>query len=164
MPDWSGFVGIDIEGLPKLQEILRKMPEAIWDEVSDKTADLVLNLMQTYEPYRHVSRRQAYPPTGWFSDKQRRFVMAAISEGRITIPGVRTQRLRRGWRKYGEGKNVMIANEVPYATFLYSDTEQAELNKIEGWKTIDTRLKEHEAKIDKTIDIAANKALRRLAE
>jgi len=35
--------------------------------------------------YRYISRKQAYPPTGWQSDKQRRYVMWAIKSGVIKI-------------------------------------------------------------------------------
>ena len=35
--------------------------------------------------YKYVSRKRAYPPTGWQSDKQRRYVMWAIKTGRIKI-------------------------------------------------------------------------------
>ena len=35
--------------------------------------------------YKYVSRKRAYPPTGWQSDKQRRYVMWAIKTGVIKI-------------------------------------------------------------------------------
>ena len=35
--------------------------------------------------YRYVSMKRAYPPTGWQSDKQRRYVMWAIKTGHIKI-------------------------------------------------------------------------------
>ena len=35
--------------------------------------------------YKYVSRKRAYPPTGWQSDKQRKYVMWAIKTGKIKI-------------------------------------------------------------------------------
>ena len=66
----------------------------------------------------------AYPPQRryrmrWVSERQRRYVMAAIRGGRISVPYRRTGRLREGWqintRIDGNGATMSVTNSVEYA-------------------------------------------------
>ena len=55
----------------------------------------------------------------WTSERQRRYVMAAIRSGRIVVPYRRTGRLREGWqintRLDGNGATMSVTNSVEYA-------------------------------------------------
>lgn len=94
--------------------------------------------LKRYPPYKYITRKQAYGKT-FVSDKQRRYVMAKIREGRID-PGVphRTSNYQRGWEMDppNGGVKIKIINTVPYARFVGGDETQARLNAKVGWRTI----------------------------
>jgi hypothetical protein len=85
--------------------------------------------------YKMVSRTAAYGQP-FFSDKQRRFVMAGIRDGSIR-PGQdnRTGRLQGGWVATGEPYRQKITNRVPYAPHVMGDG-QARQPAMVGWRRI----------------------------
>jgi hypothetical protein len=159
----ADFVGIDVTGLPELQRILAKLPDAVADEVVDQASDYLLNVMRSNQaPYRYIPRRAAYPPTGWHSDRQRKKVMAMIREGKIT-PGRknRTGALVRGWKQVGRGRQSIIANEEPAAYYTMDDNGQSNHARLIGWKTVGALISEHGAKLDKVVAGAAERGMKR---
>jgi hypothetical protein len=69
--------------------------------------------------------------------------------------------VRKGWKKYGTGHKSFLANEVPYAAFLYND-DQSRMAKLGGWKTLTIIMKERAAQIIRIANSAAIKAIRKL--
>jgi hypothetical protein len=94
-----------------------------------------------YPRYKYIKRARAYPEVGgFFSDKQRKFVMAGIASGRIQ-PGSphRSQQLKDGWHvEDNKGiESIAIVNREPAAVFAYHPIFQARQLDLVGWKDTD---------------------------
>lgn len=102
-----------------------------------------LSLKESYPAYKYVSRAEAYPDApagpGWFSDRQRRYVMAKMRKGEIAIPYQRTDTLKQGWQSTGVG----IKNTVPYSRYVQGSMSQSQHENLVGWPTTRNWLKEH---------------------
>ena len=93
--------------------------------------------------YKYVSRKQAYPPTGWQSDKQRRYVMAALKSGEIKIGRQNTPtNMSKTWRweqDNSQWDRTKIAGKLPFDRF------PSRHNMLAGWRhyteVIQTNLK-----------------------
>lgn len=112
-------------------------------------SNYMLRKFKLYPPYRYKSRGEAYPEvSGFFSEKQRRFVMAGIKSGRIT-PGRpnRTQALKNDWRIEGaenrDIRSISIVNDNPAAVFAYDPIYQARQLDLVGWKDVDEMTEEN---------------------
>lgn len=158
----NDFIGIDIQGIPELKAKLAKLPEAAQDDGADSAYEYMINVLRHYPSYRYVSRVEGYG-VQWFSERQRRFVMAAINQGYIT-PGSanRTQAMAHGWKKVGSGRQAFIANEVPYAHYLMGDESQSRHMAKIGWKKLGDVTKERTAAIVEKFDAGVKKAIKRL--
>jgi hypothetical protein len=157
MSDQS-FIGVDITGITEAQRKLQHLPQAVIDAAMDAANETALNALRTYDPYRYVPRAAV----GWASEKQRRYVMAAIRRGEITVPYKRTQNLRRGWRKIGSGAQAIIANEVGYAGYVMGDTEQARRFSIMPWRRLMQRIQQAMPTIIKRAEAAIKQAVKGL--
>jgi hypothetical protein len=156
------FVGIDVAGVKKLREKLDDLPPLAQDMGVEAANVYLLDSLKLSPPYRYVSRKTAYPPTGWFSDKQRRYVMAKIASGDIQIPYRRTQSLRNSWETLGYGVNQIVVNENPAAIYAYDDKRQARQLGLVGWKKIGDTLKERGARMLEKFDGGVKKAIQKL--
>lgn len=159
----NDFIGIDVQGIKELQAKLAKLPKAAQDAGADEAYDYLLNVLREYPPYKYVSRATGYDGTPWFSEKQRRYVMAAINEGTI-VPGRsnRSQEMAKGWKKHGSGAAAFIANEVPYSGYLMGDDSQSRHMAKIGWKTLSKVTQERLSKIVEKFDAGVKKAIKRL--
>ena len=92
-----------------------------------------------YVPYKHITVKQA---GGWKSDKQRRYVMAKIREGKID-PGVphRTGEMQRAWDIQRMGDQERIINPLGYPNFVMQDEEQTLGHKKRGWRVVSVVVK-----------------------
>ena len=93
--------------------------------------------LKQYQPYKYITRKKAYGKT-FVSDRQRRYVMAAIREGRIE-PGFphRTGGTQRAWTYVPKDeRHAFIVNQKRSAYFTKHDTGQARLNALAGWKKV----------------------------
>ncbi len=166
------LVGLDIRVDEKIKQRLDALPEDIADACNDAAMEYMLNVERQYPPYTYVSRAEAYPHApagpGWFSDKQRKAVMAKIRKGEIT-PGVprRTQRFSRGWKIVGQGEDAItlnqsiLVNEVPYGPYLKDNFEQSMTAFLGGWTIIQEDLQNHAPRIMRIIESTAKKILRK---
>ena len=154
-------VDIVIDGLEELRGKLDRFPKAAQDGAGNMVSDYTLNIMREYVPYAYVPFKSAYG--NWFSEKQRRYVMARISEGTIR-PGApsRTQTLRGGWKKMGEGADSLVVNVVPYAGYVVGDADQARMHKKIGWWTVGQRLKERAGEIERKAKAGVDKVMKEL--
>jgi len=57
----------------------------------------------------------------WQSDKQRRYVMAAIRDGRIKVPYRRTGNLANRWKVVRTTEGVIITNSADYSVYVVGD-------------------------------------------
>jgi hypothetical protein len=156
----SDFIGIDIHGLPHLQNLLKAVPPAVQDAITDDLSTYTINVLRAYPPHRYVTRQAAYGRT-FQSDKQRRWFFAALKDGRLKIPYPRTQTLSRGWHQVGRGAQSIIANETPYAGLVMGDGEQSRHAALVGWNTTASILKERERRMDDLAQASAKKGIRK---
>jgi len=89
--------------------------------------------LKHYSPYKYITVEQS---GGWKSDKQRRYVMAMINEGKID-PGVphRTGELQRGWKYAAAGSLYTITNDTPYGHWVMGPGTQTQMHAMGGWRT-----------------------------
>jgi hypothetical protein len=155
------FIAIEAHGILELQREIGNWPKVIQDEVIDEVNKYVVKSIKKYPPYRYVTFKQAYG--GFFSDKQRKYVMARIAEGSIK-PGQpnRTGRFAQGWKVIDKGTSSMIVNEVPYSGYLMGDGSQARMHSKIGWKTISKWLQSHMNKIIDSARQGLVKAVRKI--
>jgi hypothetical protein len=146
----SGFIDIDPSSLLQIERLIKKfgeLPPRLMGVGTEAAAKYILMIFRKkIPPYRHVTRKAAYPPSGWQSDKQRKAVMAMIREGEIKIPYPRRSPaggLAASWEMIGSGVNLILVNETPSAPFVYGE-EQSHLINMVGWEKASTTLEEHE--------------------
>jgi len=147
----NSLIGIDIQGIATIQNRLSKLPKEAKDMGVESANEYIVNLMKVEPPVPHGK-------FVWSSDKQRRYVMAKISEGGYTG---RTQRLRNAWQTVGEGYKQMVVNETPYADYVQGDN-QIIGHKTNNWQTISSNLKNKGKDILKRFDAGVKKALKKL--
>lgn len=89
-------------------------------------------LIPALSPYPAPRRKKME----FVSAKQRRFVMAAIREGRIQVPYPRTYNLLNGWSATAQPPfNAIVRNAMPYAKYVVGIDDQANYHK-DWWVTI----------------------------
>jgi NAD(P)-dependent dehydrogenase (short-subunit alcohol dehydrogenase family) len=152
------------DSLARIGRWIEKLPDGARQIATPIIGDEVVNLMRQYEAYSYVSRAQAYPNApagpGWFSEKQRRYVMAAIRRGEISIPYARTQALANGWQRVG----VRIVNTTSYAKYVQGDNTQSRHEALVGWKTVSQKVEANQQKIMAAARNAVRTAVRKLAK
>lgn len=154
-------VDIVIDGLEELRSKLDRFPPEAQNEAGDMVSDYVLNIMREYAPYKYIPYKAAYG--GFFSDKQRKYVMAAMREGRMSAGAPhRTQKLRQGWKKMGGGADTLVYNDVPYAGYVVGDGDQANMHTMIGWWTVSSRLGERSEQIERLAKAGVDKAIKKL--
>lgn len=166
----SDFIGIDIMGDKELAAKLARLPLAVQDMAVEETNVYVVNIMQEYQTYQHIWRSRAFPnlrfttpggkvKIGYSSWAQFKLVHALASQGKL--PYSRTQKLRRAWKTYGQGRNQIVANETPYAAFVMGEGEQDRLHQKMGWKDTATRMKEHRTQLLRKFEAGVKKGIRK---
>lgn len=109
------------------------------------------------------------PPTPgsmrFVSEKQRRFVMAMIKQGRIQVPYVRAStksfgsaNLQASYRINKTGADVQLVSDAPYANYVIGD-QQAQIHQGR-WKT--SRQAVEEVITTGTLDAVVQKAIAEL--
>lgn len=138
--------GVKIRNFEEIQKFLKDLPRGTLRTGLDAMSEYFLGNEQHglrhYPPYKYVARKRAYPEVnGFFSDKQRRYVMAMIRAGKIT-PGTpkRTGTTAAGWHKNvtNNGYGISIQNSEKSAFYTMSDTGQARQPQKVGWRTMTT--------------------------
>jgi hypothetical protein len=158
----NDFIGIHVEGdIPKIQNFLRRYPKEAQNAIVDDVNTYLLKVVKEYPSPRSVTRTAAYGAP-FFTEKQRRWFFAALARGEISVPYHRTQGLRESWQIIGKGKGSILVNESQGAPYTMGDNTQSRHEKLVGWKTIGTILKERMAKIETVAVGAAKKVLKKL--
>jgi hypothetical protein len=124
------------------------------------------NKLATYPPHYAGN-----PPHVWVSEKQRRYVMAMIRAGKITIPYHRTGHYGWNWRikrdrlmLETEGISYMLYNTMPYARWVSGGAEgekQARIHQTR-WqvfrKTADQVMEDVPKMINENVALAARRS------
>jgi hypothetical protein len=133
-------LSVDVREDPRMIAFLKGLPRGVVRVALPAIAEWYIGTgqrgLKRYSPYKYVSRRRAYGKP-FKSDKQRRFVMAMIREGRID-PGVphRTGNTQRGYHMVStnRGYTVKIVNRTRGAVYTRHNVLQARLNRLAGWR------------------------------
>lgn len=131
---------ITSKGIPELQAWLADVGRGIRTKAMRAAGEYLIgdgtHGLKHYPVYKYISVAES---GGWSSEKQRRYVMAMIKEGKID-PGYphRTGELQRGWELRGWDKSVQwtITNETPYAKWVMGDSDQTVMHGMAGWRTM----------------------------
>jgi len=135
-------IRLKVRGIEKVQAFLRDLPYGVLRVALPAIAEYLIgdgtHGLKHYQAYKYITRKRAYGQT-FQSDKQRRYVMAMIREGRID-PGYphRTGRSQRGYtaKVTNGGYGVTISNPEKGAYYTRHDAGQARLNALAGWRKI----------------------------
>lgn len=143
------MIKITAIGFDELKEWLTTIQRGFKGKATEAFAEYLVgdytHGLKKYPAYRYVNRAAGFPEAGggvygagWHSDKQRKYVMAMIREGKIN-PGFvhRTGALQEGWEyKVSGSGRYTIKNEVPYAGYIMGDTSQTRMHNLIGWKKV----------------------------
>ncbi len=105
----------------------RRVEKAITNKVAD---EIILPRLAKY-PSPSGKKMQ------FVSEKQRRFVMASIRSGAITVPYHRSGALGRSWIKQPLNGGMAIISRLAYAPYVVGDEDQAAYHKG-NWDTLST--------------------------
>jgi hypothetical protein len=133
-------ISVDIRKLDPVIAYLKSLPRGAVKVALPAMAEWFIGNgqrgLKQYPAYKHITRKRAYGKT-FVSDKQRRYVMAMIREGRID-PGVphRTGNTQRAYTMSvtNRGYTVKIVNRRKGAVYTRHNTMQARLNLLAGWR------------------------------
>lgn len=156
----NDFIGIDVQGILGLKDKFAKLPNAVQDAIVDEVSDYLLDVLKLYPPPKYVTRKAAYGRT-FFTSKQRKWFFWALDTGRINVPYHRTQGMREAWRKIGEGRNAIIANETQAAIYTMGVESQSRHEQRVGWKTIRDILMERNKQIQRAANIGLKKGIKK---
>ena len=135
-------VNFKIRGVEEVQSFIKSIPRGTVKAGLKAFTEYIIGNqahgLKHYSPYKYITRKAAYGKT-FESDAQRRYVMAAIRDGRID-PGVphRTGKVQRGWyaQETNEGYGFRLKNDEPGAYFTMDDTGQAKQPALAGWRKV----------------------------
>jgi hypothetical protein len=159
-----------ITDLTRIQNKLAQLPPQAIDAGLEMAGNYLLNVLVNKEipPYSYVSRAEAYGDMGfgpgWFSDKQRRYVMAAIHDGRITIPYDRggTYGIQSRWRIEGAGAQRTLTNDSPGAPWVYSDPKPPRQLAMVGWLGMELIIEKYKTNLYQSFMRGVNNAITKL--
>ena len=151
---------ITSRGIPELQAWLKSLSKNVVDIASKSVASYIVGdsthgLM--HEPaYKYVNRYAGFPGLsyqtstgktvpGFASEKQHKYVMAAIARGEIK-PGQdnRTHDMTNNFRYSGQGARYVITNDTPYAKYVIGG-QQTRMHNLIGWRTMAQTAKDNMA-------------------
>jgi hypothetical protein len=134
-------VRFKVRGVEKIQNFLKELPRGTVRVALIAISEWMIGDSQSGlkhpEPYKYVARKKAYG-VSFFSDKQRRYVMAKIRSGEI-VPGQnnRTGASEDAWSytPATAGKNYAykLVNPTPGAYWTRDDKNQARQPAKVGW-------------------------------
>ena len=157
-------ISFKVRGVEKVTAYLKSLPRGIKKVAEKALTEYLIGAkphgLKHYSPYKYVTRKKAYGQT-FASDKQRRYVMAMIAEGRID-PGVphRTGKGQRGWQSVETSRGYTIKNDEQSMYYSMSDKGQARLNKLAGWRLVSKAIKDNLAGAFKSANAAVKKFLK----
>lgn len=138
-----------------LDDVLRRLGNAaspaVLTQGMRKATLLVQRALAVYPP--------AQPkPMVWASEKQRRFVLAAIREGRIQVPYRRTGTLGRRWTSTvaSEGGDVVgrVGNNTTYGPFVMGKASQAAYHMGVWPVAVEVAAEAHDEIVQCFVDVA----------
>jgi len=155
-------IRIELLNYKEIEAKLNKLPIEVADTCMGEVQDYMLNVMRSDQPSpNYVSRTQAYGQP-FSSDKQRRWFFWALNSGAISVPYHRTQALSKGWHIVNRGLLGYLVNYTPGASYVVGERNQANQPRLVGWKKASQQIQERISKINKVLEGAAKKAIKKL--
>jgi len=155
-------VGIRIEGLPRLSEIMRRVGtlQPVKTGLRAGARHLQGKMISEKPP---VSRR---PVAQFWSDKQRRGFFYYLNAGKIDVPYYRrisqnSEDLTHSWttEERNGGLTQIVGNDTKYGPLVQDEAMQSRYHKITGWKTIQTISKEQTDEVVRALKEVVDAAL-----
>lgn len=96
-------------------------------------------------------------PGGFYSEKQSRYVRAAIADGRIEVPYLRTQDLARSWSitsvdMVGDSLKVEVYSDpsrAPYGRIVQDETVRPEMHS--DWPSVEGAARDMAGKVEERL-------------
>lgn len=151
---------VDVQGIDTLFARLDRM--AAIDVLEPPMKAGVLDLVRYMEDY--PAQRSRKPNPGQFvSERQRRFVMASIRDGRITVPYKRTGKLGQSWTweitRHSNGLTGRVGTNLRYAPLVQAHGRQAQMH-AGNWRTDAMAIEARRDAIVERFRVAIRAALR----
>lgn len=152
MPKNTKTIRIKVRTLEEAEAFIsEQIPRKFRGVYAEAVAGGLVIELRKQPPYKYVSRFEAYGMQeggrGFFSDKQRRYVMARLRDGTFD-PGAPKRtgqttgrpgqpvRSGPGFRVENKGAKAVIANTEPGARWTVNDTWQARQPAKVGWQKV----------------------------
>lgn len=153
------MIGVSVNGLNQLTSGLHGMyPKAAAKGVENANKILLaaLNRYVASAPYNYLSWSMGGPGDvgGFFSERQRAFVMASISQGSMTIPYPRVK--KDHYALSGTGAHQSIKSDDVSMYYSMSDMGQTIMQALRGWDRISVFLQGHNADILQAFTFGVN--------
>jgi hypothetical protein len=133
---------VTVDGADKLASALRQWPKKVERYMKGAGKEAATDIIET-TGLRKYPTQIVGTPVVWKSEKQRRYVMAAIRRGEIEVPyrrgGKRSERYGTQYYIKSEGMDTAIGNRASYAKWLTDSKYQSRAMSARGWlKLLDT--------------------------
>ncbi|MGQ9491727.1 MAG: hypothetical protein ACUVS6_13725 [Anaerolineae bacterium] len=153
-------MAIEVKGIEQLTAKLGRL--AAFNLLRPAMHDSLNTLWGDLAQYPRPPERGAF--TGFKSDKQRRWFFAALRQGLIQVPYVRTGTLGRSWTQRidltADGMVGRVGTNIAYAPFVQDRERQAEIHRGR-WQTVQDVLHKRTVWIVRRFQRQINAALRR---
>ena len=131
-----------VRNLEEVQKFLKELPRGSLRTGLKAFTEYVLGNstrgLRHYEPYKFVTRKRAYGMT-FFTDKQRRYVMAKIRSGEMKVgTNQRTGNTAAAWtmQEKNNGYAYSLVNNTAGAYYTRDDSGQARQPALVGWRKV----------------------------
>lgn len=133
-------------------------------KILQKAANILRRPLATPPKKKPGQKHLAGPlPGGFYTNRQRRFVLSAIGRGIIKVPYLRTGNLPRSWsisEPEKEGKDITVTvfsdpTEAPYNEWVQQDDRQAKRKQVpmhEDWPVPDAVANRYKKDVEKLIE------------
>ena len=156
------FISLDVKGADEIRSRLDQIPAVAASRgVETASQYLAMQLNNYYQaaPYNYLSWAQGGPGSfgGFFSEAQRRFVMASVADGSISIPYP-----RMGSDPYhieGSGWSAKIISDRLSMYYSMSDDGQTRMQALRGWNKISIWLNENLTEIIQAFSLGVQEAM-----
>lgn len=152
----ADFLQVKIEGMAEARKALQRMERL--EGVKDGLVSAAVYLkgkFSEYPPQKRIARKRVYGET-FKSDKQRRYVFAAMKRGEIPYmrgTSAKSQALGRRWARETRrgGLEQVIGNNARYAEYVQGD-EQSEYMRRVGWRKMSDIAKREEGNVNRIVN------------
>ena len=149
---------VQIKGIPEIKAFLQKVALGFKNTATYAVAEYLIgdesHGLKHAPYYKHINRYAGFPEAsyisstgktvyGWHSEKQHKYVMAAIARGDI-VPGQdnRTGNLQDNWQIGGEAPRYVLENKTSYAGYVQGN-QQTRMHSLIGWRRFGQVIKDN---------------------